>query len=105
MSSETVEALAARSAALDDNLVVVRRELAKARQAQKDSKRRQWYLTDWLQHVILILYYLAGYRPGVAIHYLAASARKRKWPRKADEELRVLVEDAFLNVDLSLIHI
>ena len=99
MSSEIVEALVAQRQGLDDELVAIRKELAASRQKRKDATRRQWHLTEWLQHVLLILYYLAGYKVAAAVPFLRTSARKRKWPARGDAELGVIVDDLFLDTD------
>ena len=95
-----MQALADRKAQLDSELAVARRELRQERQRQKDANRRVWKLTGWLNDVVVILYDLAGHVATPAQMYLAKAARSRNWPAKTEDELKSIVEDAFLAVDM-----
>ena len=97
-----------RGAALRAQLAAVSRDLSAVRQQARSERRRQgredkrneraWRLSEWQRHVLLIIYTLAGYNAPPASKFLASEALRRKWPPKSDEELQVIVEDAFLEV-------
>lgn len=103
MSSDDFAALAQQRANLEASVSEVRRELRIAKQRQRAAEKRvekHWRLTPWLQKVVLIIFSLAGHNAAPGAAYLATVARRRRWPRKTDEDLERGVEDLFLAVDL-----
>lgn len=87
----------------DEALAGVRRELrrasAKAVAAAK-AAARAWVLTPHMAKSSLLMYALADCSPAPAVKYLASCGRQRHWPGKAEDELRQLVEDLYLQVDV-----
>ena len=56
-----------------------------------------------LTAVVLIVFALSGHQPVPAVNFLSETGRKRRWPPREDEDLRVLVEDLFLGVDVAVL--
>ena len=100
MDVSAVQALAARKAQLDHELAASRREVRLEQQRRKDHRRRTWALTGYLKDAVAILYDLAGGTAAPAQLFLSAAARQRQWPVKSDEDLKTLVEDVYLAVDM-----
>ena len=100
MLSARVGQLEADLTAADSQLAAARAAVRACQQAVKDKRRRTWVLTEWLAHVVLLIYGLAGYTAEPAVLYLAHAARKRKWPEKQDDEVTRIVEDTFMSVDV-----
>ena len=72
----------------------------------EDARKREakwWRLTEWIRHVALIVFMLSGQQTEPAVQFLADTARKHRWPAKDDEELKAMVEDLFLGVDLDVL--
>jgi hypothetical protein len=69
--------------------------------AAKASEDRQWSLVDSMLHVTLIMFVLADCKvePPV-LEFLKCQGRQRHWAAKSDDELAVVVEDAFRDADL-----
>ena len=103
MEPNTSASVAEQLARVEAALGAVKQQINAERQKAKDERKRKakaWRLTDWLTHVVLIVYMLSGREPEPAVQFLAEIGRKRRWPQKEDEELKVMVEDLFLGVDL-----
>lgn len=77
------------------------KERRRGKQAQKRSER-EWRLGEDLRRRALIMYALADYDAAPAMKLLDASGRKRHWPARSAEDLRKVVEDCFLEVDLGV---
>ena len=93
--------LRAQRAAAQGAVAAARAKVKAAAQKVKDRARKDsktWVLTEWLKHVALIIFTLAGYVVAPAAEFLAKAAAKRRWPEKTAEELKVVVEDLFLAV-------
>ena len=99
MAGAAAQTLAARKAQLDRELADARRELRLETQRQKHRKRRSWAVTDWLKDAVVIVYDLAGGAVAPAQRFLARAAARRRWPPRADEEMKTMVEDFYLAVD------
>ena len=64
-------------------MAAVRQEMKRERQKAKDERKRKakaWRLTDWLAHVVLIVYMLSGHESEPAVQFLSETGRKRRWP-------------------------
>ena len=72
--------------------------------ATKASEDRQWHLADFLLHVTLILFVLADCKvePPV-LELLKRQGRQRHWADRSDDELTLVVEDAFRDADLGYV--
>ena len=96
------EQLAAVRAALR----VTKLQLKAERQRVKDQRKKDakmWLLTGWVAHVVLIVFMLSGQQVDPAVRFLGEIGRRRNWRQKEDEELRTMVEDLFLAVDLGVL--
>ena len=92
-----------RKAAAEAEEADAKRRLRNARgQARKDrnKRQRQWTLSEELKRVALILYERAGYDARAAAVFLLGVAAKRKWEMRAEIDVRRLVDDLFMEVDL-----
>ena len=93
-------------AAVHTALQATKRQLKRERQRVKDQRKKdakKWRLTGRLARVVLIVFMLAGQQVDPAVHFLAGIGRQRKWPPKEDEELKTMVEDLFLAVDVDVL--
>ena len=103
MERPSLEELGGRKRKLDEELAKARREAKRVKLQVKDTKKRAeafWKLSGFLLHASLIIYALAGYVAEPAVNFLRSSGRQRHWPDKSDEELEVMVENAFMQVDV-----
>ena len=85
--------------AATSGLHCLKKDIRTATQAVKRQRKagEPWVLTGFLLRVVLILYYLAGYQPFLAVPYLhRAGRRKKNWEDPPDEFLEDLVEKAFM---------
>ena len=57
-------------------------------------------MSGFLLHASLIIYALAGYVAEPAVCFLKSSGRQRHWPDESEQELEVIVENAFLAMDV-----
>ena len=95
--------LRAEKAAAQEALAAARAGVKAARQKIKDRAKKEkkvWVLTEGVRRVALIAFAMAGYVVDPATKFLAEEAAKRKWPAKKAVELKTMVEDLFLAVDL-----
>lgn len=95
---DAVAALEARRSALGSSVVAARRDLRRAKAAEK-AQARVWQVPASRRRSALIVYALAGYEAEPAVRYLEQVGRRRGWPTAAEEYLRSLVEGWFLGVD------
>ena len=77
------------------------RDAKRQQKSRQQSEARAWNLVPLLAHTLLIIYSLAD--SATAVQYLTNFGRKRHWPEKSDEEIRLTVENLFLEVDLELL--
>ena len=99
---DRVAQLRTQLAATSQNLSLARARVRAERkkQGREDKKNESaWRLSEWQRHVLLIIYALAGFTATPAMKFLASDALRRKWPAKSEEELQVLVEGVFLDVN------
>ena len=102
MDRPSSEQMRQRSRELSAALAQTSRELRAAEREQARERSRQarfWQLSGQLLHTVLIVYFLAGCSADPAVTYLRSCGRQRHWPNKSDDELKNMVEDAFLRVD------
>ena len=107
MSSDTIAELMRQRAALQETMGARRRQIKAAAQKQRtDEKKaaRAWQLTLGMTRVVIIAYVLAGHTAVPAARYLTVRARKRQWPPRSEEELQVMVEDAYLAAPIAEIN-
>ena len=103
MSSQSLEDLAEQRRILDAALAENKHERKKLMQQQKDKAKREkamWKISEFLWHTVLIIYVLSDYTLEPARRYLHNSSRQRHWPEKTEEELTMMIEDKYLQVDL-----
>ena len=103
MERPSSEELGARKRELDEALAMARSDLKRAKAQERDCRKRAdaaWKLSGFLLHASLIIYALAGYVAEPAVCFLKSSGRQRHWPDKSKEELELMVENAFLEVDV-----
>ena len=103
MGESRVDGLRLQKACLDAALLETRQEMRRARQRQKaanKAKESAWRLPASVQHTVLIVFVLADYTKEPALQFLKASARRRRWPEKSDEDLDNLVDELFLEADV-----
>ena len=95
-----------RLAAVQAALQSTKQQLKAERQKAKDERKRQaktWLLAGWVAHVALIVFMLSGQHVDPAVKFLGDYGRRRQWPSKEDQELKAMVEDLFLAVDLDVL--
>lgn len=63
--------------------------------------RRAWLLSTFAIHVVLIAYALCEYQAPAAIKFLAITGRKRRWPERSESELLELVENLFMECEVT----
>ena len=103
MGDSRVDGLRLQKACLDAALRATRQEMRRARQRQKSAKKSEesaWRLPAGVRHTVLIVFVLADYTKEPAIQFLKASARRRHWPEKSDEDLDNMVDELFLGADV-----
>ena len=101
--SGRIEELLRQKAAAEAAAADAKRRLRNARgQARKDGnkRQRQWTLSEELKRVALILFERAGYDASAAAVFLRGVAAKRKWEMRTEVDVRRLVDDLFMEVDL-----
>ena len=104
MGRPSAEDMRQRSRALSAALAQTNRELKAAQRQQERGRSRQarfWNLPADVLRTVLIAYFLAGCVADPAVKYLCNCGRRRHWPDKTEEELKRMVEEAFLRVDLA----
>ena len=62
----------------------------------KKNAARAWVLVPELLRVVLTIYWLAAGVLDSAALYLRQQCRQHHWPEKSDEEIALVVDDAFL---------
>ena len=83
-------------AALTSALATKKKEI----KAAQRRLRSQWCFSKLLQRAALILFGKGNSGSAVAAAFLSKEAKKRDWPEKADAEVRRIVEEWFLAVDI-----
>ena len=91
------EELLETKAALDGAREAVNKQV----KAAQKRHRSQWRFSKPSQRVALILYDKDQHDPAAAAAFLKKEAEKRQWPSKPELEVRKLVQDWFLEVDLN----
>ena len=91
-----------RRAALAGAVSQARREVRRAKAAAK-ARSRAWQLSTTQQRSALIVYAATGYAVGPAVKYLNGVGRRRGWPAVAEERLRAVVEELFLDADADVL--
>ena len=76
------------------------RAIQKKEHKAKQRRERQWRLSEFLKRVALILFATANHDPVAAATFLARQAAKQKWEPKPDGEVRGMVEDLFMAIEL-----
>ena len=84
-------------AALKSSLAAKKREI----KALQKRLRSQWRFSEQLQRAALVLFG-KGNGSAAAAAFLAKEAEKRQWPEKAEAELRKMVEEWFLEIDIDV---
>ena len=73
---------------------------ARAKAASKGAAQaREWRLTEEMLEIVLICFSLAGGVADAAVVYLTLEAQRHRWAPKTDNELVLIVADAFLGAD------
>ena len=102
MDRPSAEEMRQRSRELSAALTQTNREFKAAQRQQERDRSRQarfWQLPVEVLRPVLIAYFLAGCVADPAVKYLGGCGRRRHWPDKSEEELKRIIEDAFLRVD------
>ena len=79
-------------------------QLKKAKGEAKELREREqraWRLSTFMVHVVLIAYALGQFKVPAAVKFLTTTGRKRRWPEKPESELQEMVENVFLECDLT----
>ena len=84
------------TAALSSALAAKKKEI----NAAQKRLRSQWRFSKPLQRAALILFGKGHNGSAVAAAFLSKEAKQRHWPEKADAELRRMVEEWFLEIDI-----
>ena len=95
-------ALLDRRRELDAAIAEVSAELKRAKRQARDkakSEAKAWQLSDFLRHSALIVYALADYSALPAAKFLSSAGRKRHWPERSEEDMIIMVEELFIQVD------
>ena len=82
--------LEAKRKRLNDELKGTKHKIRKAKQKAKAREKaadRQWQLTPWQKSVALTIYLLAAYQAEPVVPFLRATAKKRRWAAKGDDEM------------------
>ena len=90
--------------AVTSNAASLRSQICNAqrRVKRKLAQPQPWCLAGFLLHTVLILYYLGPYSPRLPLPYLHFTGKEKHWPEITDEELRALIETAFLDAPAQL---
>ena len=95
-----MEASRERQKAIRAALAENRRSMRALEKAEERRKEKLWKFTPWLRNVVLILYFLTSHAKEPVVMYLAAVARRRKWPPLSDGDIVRAVEDLYLEVNM-----
>ena len=101
-NGSVAEQLAAVRAALRTTTQQLKQERQRDK-AERKKRAKMWLLTGWVAHVVLIVFMLSGQHVDPAVKFLVDFGRRRKWEPKEDDELKTMVEDLFLAVDLDVL--
>ena len=97
------EDLLAKDAALKGALATTRKQIRAIQKKEHKAKQKresQWRLSEFLKRVALILFATANHDPAAAATFLARQAAKQKWEPKPDGEVRGMVEELFMAIEL-----
>jgi hypothetical protein len=99
MPARALHELQRRAVDLRASVAAARRELRRGVAAERVSARA-WQLGPSLTNEAVLTYALAGCSAEPAVRFLVATGRQRHWPERAEDDLRTLVEDLYLQIDL-----
>ena len=88
---------------LKEELKDTKHKIRKAKQKAKARDKaadREWQLTPWQKSVAVTIYLLAAYQAEPVVPFLRATAKKRRWAAKGDDEMERLAEDLFVGSDV-----
>ena len=100
--SDKLEQLREEKRQLDAALRDAGRDLKRAKDKAREARRKEQragVLSAVERNTVLIVYTLTDYTGTPAARYLWTCGRKHRWPEKTWQELEVLAEDTFLEVD------
>ena len=89
------------------SLATLSRDAREARMQHERERRclrgvaRVWVITGEDAKAALVMYCCCNYDPSAAARFLHTIGQRRRWPEMSDMELRRLVEELFLEADLS----
>ena len=97
------EDLLAKDVALKGALATTRKQIRAIQKKEHKAKQKresQWRLSEFFKRVALILFATANHDPAAAATFLARQAAKQKWEPKPDGEVRRMVEELFMAIEL-----